>query len=68
MREESLPLRGAPIRTLPRPNRVWRAGRVCAEPGCTTRLSIYNRSDSCWMHEPEHDFVMRGRKKRPEAA
>jgi hypothetical protein len=68
MREESLPLRGAPIRTLPRRNRVWGPGRQCAEPGCITRISIYNRSKYCWTHEPLHYYIARGRKKRPEAA
>ena len=68
MRDETLSLRGTPVRPLPRRNRVWVAGRVCAEEGCITQLSIYNRSEFCWAHEPIHDYVMRGRKKRPEAA
>ena len=68
MRDDALQLRGRPVLPLPRRNRVWRAGRVCAAETCTTRLSIYNRSEFCWAHEPVHDYVMRGRKKRPEAA
>jgi hypothetical protein len=68
MREEGLPLRGATVRALPRANRVWSAGRVCAEPGCITRISIYNRSKYCWSHEPLHYYVARGRKKAAEAA
>jgi hypothetical protein len=47
---------------------VWPAGRVCAEPGCITGISIYNRSKYCWAHEPLHYYVPRGRKKAPEAA
>jgi hypothetical protein len=35
---------------LPAPNRAEVAGRVCAEPGCGTTLSIYNRSSHCWQH------------------
>jgi hypothetical protein len=35
---------------LPTPNRAEAAGRVCAEPGCKTTLSIYNRSSHCWQH------------------
>ena len=51
MANEPLVMRGAPVRPLPRPNRVWGAGRVCAERGCGTRLSIYNRSEDCSLHE-----------------
>jgi hypothetical protein len=24
--------------------------RICAEPGCTTRLSTYNPDRLCWIH------------------
>lgn len=68
MREDSLVLRGSPVHPLPRRNRVWGSGRVCAAEGCSTRLSIYNRSTLCWAHEPIHYYVSRGRKKRPQAA
>jgi hypothetical protein len=68
MRDDSLTLRGAPVRSLPRRNRQWSAGRVCAEDGCITRLSRYNRSKYCWSHEPIHYYVARGRKKKPQAA
>ena len=33
------------------------AGRVCADDGCETRLSIYNRSTRCWQHEPAHRYL-----------
>jgi hypothetical protein len=68
MREESLSYKGAPVRSLPRRNRVWDQGRVCAQKGCITKLSIYNRSTYCWSHEPLHYYIARGRKKRAEAA
>ncbi len=68
MREEPLRLQGAAVRPLPRKNRRWSSGRVCAEDGCVTRLSIYNKSTYCWAHEPLHYYVSRGRKRRPEAA
>jgi hypothetical protein len=29
---------------------VYSAGRVCAEPGCRTVLSIYNKSSCCAVH------------------
>jgi hypothetical protein len=35
---------------LPDPNRTEPSGRVCAEPGCDTALSIYNRRSRCWQH------------------
>ena len=52
MMEDSLSLRGAPVRPLPRANRTWGTGRVCAEEGCTTKLSIYNKSKYCYAHQP----------------
>ncbi len=67
MREEKHALRAAPVRALPKPNRSWKAGRVCAEEGCGTRLSIYNRSKYCWTHEPIHPYFLRGRKKKRAA-
>jgi hypothetical protein len=68
MRDETLSMRGSPVRSLPPRNRVWGQGRVCAEPGCITNLSMYNRSKYCWSHEPLHYYIARGRKKRAEAA
>jgi hypothetical protein len=68
MRDDSLVLRGNTVRPLPKPNRTWGEGRVCAEEGCTTTLSIYNKAKFCWAHEPIHYYISRGRKKRPEAA
>jgi hypothetical protein len=64
MREESISLRGAPVRSLPRPNRTYARGRVCAEEGCGTVISIYNRSRYCWLHEPLRYHALKGRKKR----
>ena len=56
------------MRTLPRRNRVFGPGRRCAEEGCITEISIYNKSKYCWAHEPVRYYVARGRKKRREAA
>jgi hypothetical protein len=67
-RDDSLLLRGEPVRPLPRRNRTWGPNRACAEEGCTTTLSIYNRSKFCWAHEPVHYYIARGRKKKREAA
>jgi hypothetical protein len=42
----------------------WRkkhpAGRVCAEPGCGTVLSVYNETDRCGLHQPEPDDIWCG--------
>ena len=35
---------------LPNPSRTTSTGRTCREPGCATKLSVYNTSDSCWQH------------------
>lgn len=68
MMDDTLSMRGAPVRPLPRPNRVWTAGRVCVEEGCSTQLSIYNRSELCWLHEPIKYHLARGKRRAKEAA
>ena len=60
--------RGASVRTLPRPNKSYGGGRVCADPGCETKLSVYNKWSYCWQHEPVHAYVPRGKRKRRTAA
>ena len=39
-----------------------RAGRVCQEDDCQTRLSIYNDGPFCSVHEPMSTPRTRGRK------
>ena len=36
----------------PPPSKVERVGRICREPDCDTRLSIYNKTGMCWQHQP----------------
>jgi hypothetical protein len=55
--------RGARIRELPRANRTYEAGRTCAAEGCQTTLSIYNRWEFCWQHEPVHTYISRGKRR-----
>jgi hypothetical protein len=39
-------------------------GRMCAEDGCPTRLSVYNPAGRCWQHEIPHTaFVRAGRRR-----
>ena len=64
----TLDYRGTRVRELPRRNRTYPPGRVCAELGCGTRLSVYNRSDRCWQHEPVRPYFERGTKPKREAA
>ena len=45
-----------------RPSRTFARGRVCAEDGCETKLSIYNEGRYCFQHEPQATPRMRGRK------
>jgi hypothetical protein len=60
--------RGASVRTLPRPNRQYEGGRVCAATGCQTKLSIYNKWEYCWQHEPVHAYISRGKRRSSKAA
>lgn len=63
-----LVVRGARPRELPRPNRTYGAGRVCAHPGCETRISMYNKADHCWAHAPLKFPLTRGERRRKAAA
>jgi hypothetical protein len=38
------PVKGKMVATHP-------AKRCCKAPGCLTRLSIYNASELCWLHD-----------------
>lgn len=60
--------KGAKVRSLPRPNKSYAKGRVCATEGCTTVLSMYSRWQNCWQHEPVHSYSPRGRRKKKQAA
>lgn len=54
-------MQGAPLVGLPRKSRTARAGRICAHPGCGTRLSVYNRSTTCSVHTGRQKLRVRGR-------
>ena len=60
--------RGASVRTRERPDRQYAGDRVCAERGCETKLSRYNKWQFCWQHEPVHSYVPRGKRKSRKAA
>jgi hypothetical protein len=65
---ESIGLRGSRPRELPRPNRTYSEGRVCAHEGCETRLSQYNKAQFCWAHVPVKYPLIRGERKRRKSA
>jgi hypothetical protein len=56
---------GEPVGSHHRPVQ-FSEGRVCAEPGCTTRLSIYNGDEYCALHGalPHSTEHTRGRRVR----
>ncbi len=45
-------LTGHRVRMEGRAPKRMEAGRVCAFPGCDTKLSSYNRRDTCYVHSP----------------
>ena len=51
-----------PISSADRPSQAFKAGRVCLEPRCGTRLSIYNKGKYCYQHEPMSVPRTRGKK------
>jgi hypothetical protein len=55
-------VKGTPISGNERPSRSFKKGRVCDDPGCETRLSIYNKGKYCYQHEPMAVPRTRGRK------
>lgn len=45
--------KGSPARSV--------SGRPCSHPGCSTVLSTYNPSSTCWLHtDPSHRHALYG--------
>lgn len=42
------------------PVRTHGKGRVCRDPGCGTKLSIYNPKDFCSLHTKPQTIQVRG--------
>jgi hypothetical protein len=53
---------GLPMSGADRPSRAFSKGRTCREPGCETRLSMYNQGKYCFLHEPMSVPRTRGKK------
>jgi hypothetical protein len=51
-------LKGKLVTAIPRRNRRYKKGRICKFDGCTTVLSIYNRSEYCWLHKPARPILL----------
>lgn len=58
------PIQGERISALPRRNARFAPDRVCTHPDCTTKLSIYNRRDTCFAHAGFKVPRLRGRTKQ----
>jgi hypothetical protein len=58
---------GTNLRKSERPSKTYHSGRVCAEPGCETRLSIYNQSNYCAEHLEKTPPKVRG-SRRPSTS
>ncbi|HVM12130.1 MAG TPA: hypothetical protein VM638_06620 [Actinomycetota bacterium] len=61
-------IKGSRPRQLPPASRTYGGGRVCAEQGCETRISIYNKATHCWAHAPLRYPVSRGERRKKTAA
>lgn len=56
--DQELPIRGiSPGREAKRAQ-TYASDRTCGHEACATRLSIYNRADRCWLHEPPKKYVV----------
>jgi hypothetical protein len=55
-------IRGQKALALPRASKREARGRVCAQEGCETQLSTYNRRERCWAHAEMKVPRLRGRK------
>ncbi|HEX9124198.1 MAG TPA: hypothetical protein VF984_12730 [Actinomycetota bacterium] len=60
--------RGTRVAPRGRRQMTARQGRVCAEPGCRTVLSVYNFENTCWRHAPVHAYHVRGHRSGGRAA
>lgn len=54
-------MKGQSLKGVTRPSKEYAEGRVCAHPGCSTKLNRYNRRDHCYTHAPVKYPRVRGR-------
>ncbi len=60
MSEQSV--KATPFGGAERPSKAFGRGRVCRDPQCPTRLSMYNSGKYCYEHEPKTAPRTRGKK------
>ncbi len=70
--DQGLPIRGISPGKGSKRAQTYAGDRTCGQDGCMTRLSIYNRAERCWQHEPAQKYVVhtggRPRKDRQHVA
>jgi hypothetical protein len=54
-------VKGAAIKGMTRPSRRFSTDRICTKPGCTTKLSQYNKAEYCHAHAPVRFPRVRGK-------
>jgi hypothetical protein len=55
-------IKGSHVGELPRKSRQYAEDRVCTHPGCITKISRYNRRETCFAHAGVKIPRLRGRK------
>ena len=55
-------VQGSPFNGSERPSKSYAKNRVCKDPECEVRLSMYNQGSYCYQHEPMAVPRTRGRK------
>ncbi|HEY8199860.1 MAG TPA: hypothetical protein VII47_00740 [Actinomycetota bacterium] len=55
-------IKGSHVGELPRKSRQYDSDRICAHPGCITKISKYNRRETCFAHAGVKIPRLRGRK------
>ncbi|HEX9411330.1 MAG TPA: hypothetical protein VF986_06530 [Actinomycetota bacterium] len=61
-------MKGSRPGKVPPPSPTTSGGRICAAPGCSTRLSIYNLGATCWQHADLSFPNYRGKRLAPGKA
>jgi hypothetical protein len=55
-------IKGSHVGELPRKSRQYETDRICSHPGCITKISKYNRRETCFAHAGVKIPRLRGRK------
>ena len=61
------PLKGRKFTGATRAPKTYEKKRECAQKGCSTTLSQYNRREGCYAHAPTMSPRLRGRFAKAEA-